>query len=66
MEHSGSTAVPGLCVKPVIDIVLRLPEGQNRPDVDEQLLAAGWSPRPTCASSVGSGRTPRTVAGMQI
>lgn len=43
MEHSGSTAVPGLCAKPVIDIVLRLPEGQNRPDVDAELLAAGWS-----------------------
>lgn len=47
IEHIGSTAVPGLCAKPVLDLLLGLP------DLDaaaNQLIAAlppaGWQYRP--------------------
>lgn len=43
IEHAGSTAVPGLLAKSVIDLVLRLPEGQELSDVTEQVVPAGWS-----------------------
>lgn len=43
MEHAGSTSVPGLSAKPVIDVVLCLPERQGILDVAPQFVAAGWS-----------------------
>lgn len=50
IEHIGSTSVPGLVAKPVIDLALRIPDS-NELDVKlPDLEAAGWtdlSPLPT-------------------
>jgi GrpB-like predicted nucleotidyltransferase (UPF0157 family) len=43
MEHAGSTSVPGLSAKPVIDLVLRLPGARRVEEATQPLLAAGWS-----------------------
>lgn len=43
IEHAGSTSVPGLSAKPVIDLVLRLPEGQDLNEATRPLLLADWS-----------------------
>jgi GrpB-like predicted nucleotidyltransferase (UPF0157 family) len=43
IEHAGSTSVPGMCAKPVIDVVLRLPETWGVVSATESLTEAGWS-----------------------
>jgi GrpB-like predicted nucleotidyltransferase (UPF0157 family) len=45
VEHVGSTSVPGLLAKPVIDLALRLPAGQRLTDWDEAFRALGWTDR---------------------
>ncbi|MEQ7011031.1 GrpB family protein [Actinopolymorpha sp. B17G11] len=45
VEHVGSTSVPGLLAKPVIDLALRLPAGQRLADWDEPFQALGWTGR---------------------
>lgn len=42
LEHAGSTAVPGLAAKPVIDIVLAVADSANEADYGEALEAAGY------------------------
>jgi GrpB-like predicted nucleotidyltransferase (UPF0157 family) len=42
IEHVGSTAVPGLPAKPILDIVVGLPLGRNPADVHEPLLSLGF------------------------
>ena len=32
LEHAGSTSVPGLVAKPIIDIVLAVPDSSNEDD----------------------------------
>lgn len=43
VEHVGSTSVPGLVAKPVIDLALRLPAKQSVTRADEALVRAGWT-----------------------
>jgi GrpB-like predicted nucleotidyltransferase (UPF0157 family) len=43
IEHAGSTSVPGLCAKPVIDLVLRLPEEWAVVTATNPLTEAGWT-----------------------
>jgi GrpB-like predicted nucleotidyltransferase (UPF0157 family) len=42
VEHVGSTAVPGLAAKPVIDILIGVPAGR-RTAVAQRLAARGWT-----------------------
>jgi GrpB-like predicted nucleotidyltransferase (UPF0157 family) len=42
LEHVGSTSVPGLCAKPVIDMVLAVPDSSDEPSYVPALEAAGF------------------------
>lgn len=42
LEHAGSTAVPGLPAKPVIDIVLEVPDSSAEPMYVPDLVGAGF------------------------
>ena len=45
LEHSGSTSVPGLAAKPIIDILAGYPEGALIHNYIEALQAAGYTYR---------------------
>lgn len=45
LEHVGSTSVPGLAAKPVIDIVLEVPDSSDEPAYVPDLEAAGYALR---------------------
>jgi GrpB-like predicted nucleotidyltransferase (UPF0157 family) len=42
LEHAGSTSVPGLPAKPIIDIVLEVPDSADEPAYVPDLEAAGY------------------------
>jgi GrpB-like predicted nucleotidyltransferase (UPF0157 family) len=42
LEHTGSTSVPGLAAKPIIDITLLVPDSADEPRYVPQLEAAGY------------------------
>jgi GrpB-like predicted nucleotidyltransferase (UPF0157 family) len=42
LEHAGSTAVPGLAAKPIIDIVLAVPDSSDEDTYVPALEAAGY------------------------
>jgi GrpB-like predicted nucleotidyltransferase (UPF0157 family) len=42
VEHTGSTSVPGLAAKPLIDITLVVPDSADEPAYVPQLEAAGY------------------------
>ncbi|MDF7638680.1 GrpB family protein [Lactobacillus sp. ESL0791] len=42
IEHIGSTSVPGLCAKPIIDILLLVPDSGNEESYVPQLEKAGY------------------------
>ncbi len=42
LEHAGSTSVPGLAAKPIIDIVLAVPDSADEPAYVPALEAAGY------------------------
>jgi len=42
VEHVGSTSVPGLAAKPIIDIALEVPDTTDEPDYVRDLEAAGY------------------------
>jgi GrpB-like predicted nucleotidyltransferase (UPF0157 family) len=42
IEHAGSTSVPGLAAKPIIDIVLAVPDSADEPAYVPGLEAAGY------------------------
>lgn len=45
LHHVGSTAVPGLCAKPIIDIVLVVADSSDEPSYLPDLEAAGYTLR---------------------
>jgi GrpB-like predicted nucleotidyltransferase (UPF0157 family) len=57
IEHAGSTSVPGLAAKPVIDIILVVTDSADEDAYAPRLEAAGWPGRngKTCRIM----RTPR-------
>ncbi|TCP57260.1 GrpB-like predicted nucleotidyltransferase (UPF0157 family) [Tamaricihabitans halophyticus] len=42
LEHVGSTSVPGLCAKPILDILLTVPDSAAEQDYVPALQAAGY------------------------
>ncbi len=42
VEHVGSTSIPGLCAKPIIDIMLIVPDSGDEPAYVPDLEAAGY------------------------
>ena len=42
LEHTGSTSVPGLAAKPIIDMLLVVPNSAHEPSYVPQLEAAGY------------------------
>ncbi|SMD21850.1 GrpB family protein [Kibdelosporangium aridum] len=42
VEHVGSTSVPGLAAKPIIDIALEVPDSSNEDSYVPALVAAGY------------------------
>src|SRR5438132_1215336 len=42
LEHGGSTSVPGLPAKPIVDIVLEVPDSSDEPAYVPELEAAGY------------------------
>lgn len=46
LEHIGSTAVPGLCAKPVLDVLLGVPRLDLLEARIPRLVADGWTYRP--------------------
>ncbi|MCB0413679.1 MAG: GrpB family protein [Bdellovibrionales bacterium] len=42
VEHVGSTSVPGLCAKPIVDIVLEVPDSSNESEYVPQLEQNGF------------------------
>ena len=45
LEHVGSTSVPGLCAKPIIDILLVVADSSNEKSYVSDLEAAGYTLR---------------------
>lgn len=45
IEHPGSTSVPGLAAKPIIDIALAVPDSADEPSYRPTLETAGYVPR---------------------
>lgn len=43
VEHVGSTSIPGLSAKPVIDLAIGQPPGHDISDSIETLLDLGWT-----------------------
>lgn len=42
VEHVGSTSVPGLCAKPIIDLDIVIPSQAELPEVIKRLAALGY------------------------
>jgi GrpB-like predicted nucleotidyltransferase (UPF0157 family) len=45
LEHVGSTAVPGLCAKPILDLLAGYPAGAGPGPYVDALTGAGYEPR---------------------
>jgi GrpB-like predicted nucleotidyltransferase (UPF0157 family) len=45
LEHVGSTSVPGLCAKPIIDMVLVVVDSSDEPSYSPALEASGYKLR---------------------
>jgi len=46
VHHVGSTAVPGLCAKPILDVLVSIPTFEQGPDLAPQLAELGYEFRP--------------------
>ena len=66
LEHAGSTSVPGLAAKPVIDIVLAVAESADEPSYLPPLEAAGYKLRIREAAWYEHRLLEGTIEGRQI
>ena len=64
VEHVGSTAVPGLAAKPIIDIAIGVPAGTSPEAIIAPLVALGYDYRGDAGD--GGGRVLVREAGPQI
>lgn len=65
ISHIGSTAVPGLIAKPIVDILLELESGYDQDGVTARLIGGGWvlmSRGPEEALDLNKGYTPAGFA----
>ena len=46
VHHVGSTAVPGLCAKPILDVLVSIPDFARGADLVPRLAALGYEFRP--------------------
>ncbi len=53
VEHVGSTSVPGLAAKPVIDLAIAMPDGVAPVEVEQLLVPLGFEPRENLGSEGG-------------
>ena len=68
IHHIGSTSVPGLAAKPVIDILVVVRDDASLPDFDAGMRALRYTPRGECLDAGGTpGRFyySRTVDGVR-
>lgn len=42
LHHVGSTSIPGIWAKPIVDILVQAPLGANLGEIKEVLAAQGW------------------------
>ena len=54
MHHVGSTSVPGLAAKPVIDILVEASDDTRLPKFDAALVGLGYTPRGECLDAGGT------------
>jgi GrpB-like predicted nucleotidyltransferase (UPF0157 family) len=45
LQHIGSTSVPGLAAKPIIDILAEVKDIQQIDSLNERMIAAGYTPK---------------------
>lgn len=54
VHHVGSTSVPGLAAKPVIDILIEVSDDARLPQFDPGIAALGYTPRGECLDAGGT------------
>jgi GrpB-like predicted nucleotidyltransferase (UPF0157 family) len=46
VEHIGSTSIPGMAAKPIIDMLARIPDFQHTAGIVEAMSSIGWTHAP--------------------
>lgn len=46
VEHIGSTSIPGMTAKPIIDMLARVPDYQHTAGIVEAMSSIGWNHAP--------------------
>lgn len=46
IEHIGSTSIPGMAAKPIIDMLARVPDCQRTAGIVEAMASVGWTHAP--------------------
>src|SRR5688500_12395500 len=54
IHHVGSSSVPGLPAKPVIDILIVISDDSNLSDLNPAMIELGYTPRGECLDAGGT------------